>query len=164
MGFKTIQLKVPTDYSAEYLRNVIGKQLSLKDFSFQIEKQSLDARKKNDIHWLIGLLVFSEEIEGDDFVAPDALEIPAKKRTEKVVVVGSGPAGFFAAHVLQLAGFHVTIIERGSEVEQRSRAIEDLETKGEFNGQNNYAFGEGGAGTQDRSTSPGNETSFFRNM
>ena len=82
-----------------------------------------------------------------NYVAPEALEIPFKKRTEKVVVVGSGPAGFFAAHVLQLAGFQVTIIERGSKVEQRSRAIELLESKGEFNGQNNYAFGEGGAGT-----------------
>jgi len=147
MGYKSIQIKVPTKYTEEELRSVIGKQLGLKDFSFQIEKKSLDARKKNDIHWLMGLLVSSEEIEGDDFVAPETLEIPFKKRTEKVVVVGSGPAGFFAAHVLQLAGFQVTIFERGSEVEQRSRAIEVLESKGKFNGQNNYAFGEGGAGT-----------------
>ena len=147
MGYKTIQIKVPTDYSEELLRNAIGKQLSLKDFSFQIEKQSLDARKKNDIHWLLGLVVSSEKIEGDDFVAPEPLNIPFKKRTEKVVVVGSGPSGFFAAHVLQLAGFQVTIFERGSKVEQRSRAIELLESNGEFNNQNNYTFGEGGAGT-----------------
>jgi len=147
MGYKTIQIKVPTDYSEELLRNAIGKQLRLKDFSFQIEKQSLDARKKNDIHWLLGLVVSSEKIEGDDFVAPEPLKIPFKKRTEKVVVVGSGPSGFFAAHVLQLAGFQVTIFERGSKVEQRSRAIELLESNGEFNNQNNYTFGEGGAGT-----------------
>lgn len=147
MGNKTIQIKVPTDYSEELLRNAIGKQLRLKDFSFQIEKQSLDARKKNDIHWLLGLVVSSEKIEGDDFVAPEPLKIPFKKRTEKVVVVGSGPSGFFAAHVLQLAGFQVTIFERGSKVEQRSRAIELLESNGEFNNQNNYTFGEGGAGT-----------------
>ncbi len=147
MGAKTIQLKVPTDYSEEQLRNAIEKQLGLKDFSFQIEKKSLDARKKNDTHWLLGLVVSSEKIEGEDFVAPEPLEIPFKKRSEKVVVVGSGPAGFFAAHVLQLAGFQVTIIERGSKVEQRSRAISLLESKGEFNSQNNYAFGEGGAGT-----------------
>ncbi len=147
MGYKTIQIKVPTDYSEEHLRKVIGKQLGLKDFSFQTEKKSLDARKKNDTHWLLGVLVSSQELEGDDFVAPEPLEIPVKKRKEKVVVIGSGPAGFFAAHVLQLAGFQVTIIERGSEVAQRTRAIELLENKGEFNDQNNYAFGEGGAGT-----------------
>ena len=147
MGYKNIQVKVPTDYSDEQLRSVIGKQLGLKDFSFQIEKKSLDARKKNDTHWLMGVVVSSGEIEGDEYAAPPSLEIPTKKRSEKVVVVGSGPAGFFAAHVLQLAGFQVTIMERGAEVEKRSRAIDQLESKGEFNDQSNYAFGEGGAGT-----------------
>ncbi len=147
MGYKSIQIKVPTDYSEEELRNVIEKELKLKDFSYQIEKKSLDARKKNDIHCILGLLVSSEEIEGDDFAAPQSLEIPYKKRSKKVVVIGSGPAGFFAAHVLQLAGFKVTILERGSEVDRRSRAIELFENSGSFNDQNNYAFGEGGAGT-----------------
>ena len=147
MGYKTLQIKVPTDYSEEQLRNAVEKQLGLKDFSFQIEKKSLDARKENDIHWLLGLIVFSAEIQGDEFAAQESLNIPFKKRSEKVVVIGSGPAGFFAAHVLLLAGFQVTIIERGSKVEQRSSAIGLLESKGEFNAQNNYAFGEGGAGT-----------------
>ena len=147
MGCKTIQIKVPTDYSEELLRSAIGKQLKLNEFSFQIEKKSLDARKKNDIHWLLGLVVSSEKIEADDFVAPEPLKIAYKKRNGKVVVIGSGPSGFFAAHVLQLAGFNVTILERGSEVEQRSLAIENFESKGKFNDRNNYAFGEGGAGT-----------------
>ncbi len=147
MGYKKIQVKVPTDYSEDELRSVIGGQLALKEFSFQIEKKSLDARKKNDTHWLLGVMVSSAALEGDEFVASPALEIPKKKRSEKVVVIGSGPAGFFAAHVLQLAGFQVTILERGSEVMQRSQAIDLLERKGEFDDQNNYAFGEGGAGT-----------------
>jgi len=147
MGYKIIQIKVSTDYSQDQIRHAIGKQLGFKDFTFQIEKKSLDARKKNDIHCLLGVMVSSELIEGENFVAPGALEIPFKKRSEKVVVVGSGPAGFFAAYVLQLAGFQVTIIERGSEVEHRSRAIGIFESKEEFSEQNNYAFGEGGAGT-----------------
>lgn len=147
MGYKTIQIKVPTDYSEDQLRSAIGKQVGLKEFSFQIEKKSLDARKKNDTHWLLGILVLSGEIEGEEFTAPPSLEIPTKKRTEKVVVIGSGPAGFFAGHVLQIAGFHVTIIERGADVEKRSRAIDQLEKKGEFSDKSNYAFGEGGAGT-----------------
>ncbi len=147
MGFKHIQIKVPTGYSEEELRAALGKQLGIKDFSFQIEKKSLDARKKNDTHWLLGILVLSAELSGENYVAPEALDITHKKRSEKVVVIGSGPAGFFAAHVLQLAGFQVTIIERGAEVDQRSRAIDLLESKGVFNEQSNYAFGEGGAGT-----------------
>jgi len=147
MGNKTIQIKVPSDYSNEQLRSAVGKHVGLRDFSFQIEKKSLDARKKNDIHWLLGLVVSSENIEGDEKAAPEPMEIPYLKRREKVVVVGSGPAGFFAAHVLQGAGFQVSILERGAKVEQRTRDIELLDSKGEFKAQSNYAFGEGGAGT-----------------
>ena len=168
---KPLQIKVPTDYSEEQLRDAIGKQLGLTDFSYQIEKKSLDARKKNDIHFLVGLVVSSEKIEGDDFVAPESLEIPFKKRTEKVVVVGSGPAGFFAAHVLQLSGFHVTILERGSEVDQRSRAIELFESKGNLTTRIITHLGrevpgpfQMGSLPRDQSTSPGNATSFFQNM
>ncbi len=147
MGFKHIQIKVPTGYSEEELRAALGKQLGIKDFSFQIEKKSLDARKKNDTHWLLGVLVIADALGDEDYIAPDPLDITHKKRSEKVVVIGSGPAGFFAAHVLQLAGFQVTIIERGAEVDKRSMAIDLLESKGVFNEQSNYAFGEGGAGT-----------------
>lgn len=147
MAYKSIQIKIPTDYSEDQLREIIAKQLGLKEFSFQIEKKSLDARKKNDIHWLMGLVVSSEKIEGDEFKTAEPLKIPYRKRSEKVIIAGSGPSGFFAAHVLQLAGFQVTIIERGSRVEQRSESIDLLEGKGEFDARNNYAFGEGGAGT-----------------
>ena len=147
MGYKSLQIKLPTDYSRTNIKNAIRQQLGFKGFTFQIEKKSLDARKKNNIHWQVSLVVSSDQIQGDPFVAPLPLEIPHKKRAETVVVAGSGPAGFFAGHVLQLAGYHVTILERGSAVEQRSKAIDELESKGEFAAQNNYAFGEGGAGT-----------------
>lgn len=147
MGYKQLQIKVPTDYTKESLKSALGNQLGLKDFSFQIEKKSLDARKKNDTHWLLSVLVVSDNLDGTDFRAAQSLEIIYKKRSDKVLVVGSGPAGFFAAHVLQMAGYRVTIIERGSEVEQRTRDIALLESSGEFKDQSNYAFGEGGAGT-----------------
>lgn len=147
MGYKTLQIKLKTDYSDDDIRQAIGKQFGSKDFSYQVEKKSLDARKKSNIHWQLSVVVFSNQIKGEDFVAPEPLFIPFKTRTEKIIVVGSGPAGIFAALVLQSAGYHVTIIERGSQVEQRSVAINCLQNKGEFAPQNNFAFGEGGAGT-----------------
>ncbi|MFA5419056.1 MAG: FAD-dependent oxidoreductase, partial [Bacteroidales bacterium] len=147
MGYKSLQIKLPTLYRDEDIKKAIRKQLGAMDFSFEIEKKSLDARKKNDIHWQINLIVSSDQIKGEAYVAQKPLSIPYKRRNEKVIVIGSGPAGFFSAHVLQLAGFQVTIIERGSEVEHRTKAIHLLESNGEFAAQNNYAFGEGGAGT-----------------
>ncbi len=147
MGYKRIQLELPTGYSEEELRKAIQKVAGTDDFRYEVEKKSLDARKMTNIHWLTGLIVSSEKFKGEAYVQPAPMHIPNKKRSGKAVVTGSGPAGFFAACVLQLAGFDVSILERGSEVEQRSKAISDLEKKGVFSPQNNYAFGEGGAGT-----------------
>ncbi len=147
MGYEKIQIKIQTDYTDDDIRFSIFKQLGFKDFSFQIEKKSLDARKKSDPHWLLSLIVSSDQIQSDTYVAPGTFEIPYKKRLEKVIVIGSGPAGFFSAHILQKAGFHVTMIERGAEVKKRTKAIKQLENRGEFSLQNNYSFGEGGAGT-----------------
>lgn len=64
-----------------------------------------------------------------------------------MVVTGSGPAGFFAAYVLQMAGYETVLIERGSEVDKRAKAIHRFEKEGSFDPLGNYAFGEGGAGT-----------------
>ncbi|MFW5773103.1 MAG: FAD-dependent protein [Tangfeifania sp.] len=147
MGFKTLSLKLPTDFTPEQLREKIGRQLRIRDFSFQIEHKSLDARKKSNIFWQVKVVVNSPEIKEGDAPEDENLEIPFRKRREQVVVTGSGPAGFFAALVLQKAGFEVTIIERGSDVGKRAKSISAFEKTGKFDAQNNYAFGEGGAGT-----------------
>jgi len=147
MGYKKLQLKLPTSYTDDYIKQMIRKRFHLNEFSFHIEKKSLDARKKNDIHWLINLVVFSPAFSGEQYPSPPPLDIPYKQREESVVVVGSGPAGFFSAHILQKAGFSVTIVERGSEIKKRTLSIQTLEKDGEFSPTNNYAFGEGGAGT-----------------
>ena len=147
MGTKVFQLKLPTAYTHQQLEKHIRAKLGTDDYTFQLEKKSLDARNKKKIHWQLSVIVSSNAIQGDEFTAPPSLQIPYRKRNEKVVVVGSGPAGFFSAMVFQRAGFHVTILERGSEVITRSQAIENLERNGIFSPSNNYAFGEGGAGT-----------------
>jgi uncharacterized protein len=147
MGFKTISLKLPTDFTTELLRSKISKELRITEFTFQIENKSLDARNKSNIFWLVQVVVTSSEIKGGEVINPDSLDIPYKKRNEQVVVIGSGPAGFFAAFVLQKAGFNVTLIERGSEIDKRGKSITIFEKTGIFDPKNNYAFGEGGAGT-----------------
>ncbi len=147
MGYKEVTVKLPTDYTEATLREKVKRELGVKDFTCHIEHKSLDARKKTNIHWLVKVLVVSEELKGGMAPVFAELEIPYQKRKARVHVVGSGPAGFFCALVLQKAGFNTTLIERGSEVEKRGRSISQFEQKGIFDPLNNYAFGEGGAGT-----------------
>ncbi len=147
MGYTEVSLKLPTNYDETHLLAGIASKLGIRDFSYRIENKSLDARKKSDIHWLVRVSVVSEEIEGPERPAWPSLNIVYRKRTDKALVVGSGPAGFFSAFVLQKAGINTTIIERGSDVSKRARAIKAFEKTGAFDPLGNYAFGEGGAGT-----------------
>jgi len=147
MGFRILELKLPPGFHEDALQSQIGKMLQIRQFSYQIISQSLDARKKTNIHWLIQVGVSSDELPDQTRWLPDRLEIPYKKRNKRVFIAGSGPAGFFAAFVLQKAGFETTIIERGAEVTKRSLLLKHFEKTGEFSPIANYSFGEGGAGT-----------------
>jgi uncharacterized FAD-dependent dehydrogenase len=147
MGFKIIEIKAPTGYSDGELRQRISKELRLTEFTWQIENKSLDARKKNSIHWLLRIAVHSKSLKGPDEEQMEPLDIPYKARNKRVIITGSGPAGFFAALVLQKAGFDTILLERGADVAKRAQGILSFEKNGQFNPVANYAFGEGGAGT-----------------
>ncbi len=146
MGYRELEFALPTDYTADQLAHKIRKTAGTADFSYSIIRKSLDARKKNNILWRIRVLAKADCFKGA-LTGDRSLEIPRCRREESVLVAGSGPAGFFAAYVLLLAGFKVSLIERGLDVDARSSGIDAFEAGGDFNPKANYAFGEGGAGT-----------------
>lgn len=112
-------------------------------------KVSLDARGKRPKR------VYTVELwrSGED-VPPDRLpERPAAKRPRKLVVgeapvvVGTGPAGLWAAIRFVDLGQPVILLERGGALETRNRAVVGLRRHGELDPESNLCFGEGGAGT-----------------
>ncbi len=67
--------------------------------------------------------------------------------TKSVIIIGSGPAGIFAALMLLEKGIKPIILERGKDVRARRRDLAILNKEGIVNPESNYCFGEGGAGT-----------------
>ena len=113
------------------------------DFSqFRILKKSVDARGKKTPHWVMTIEVFGpgEEPPEADF----ALD-PISTR-HRPIIIGSGPAGLFAALRLAERGVPCLIFERGSACEKRILAINRFWRYNEMNPEDNVCFGEGGAG------------------
>jgi uncharacterized protein len=135
--------------------------LKIKDITgYNILKKSIDARGK--IVWInVTLNAFINE----PYIERCAPEFKFKDVTssqKKVVIIGAGPAGLFAALQLLEFGIKPVIIERGKDVKERRRDLALLNKKGIINPESNYCFGEGGAGTYSdgklytRSTKRGN--------
>jgi uncharacterized protein len=85
-----------------------------------------------------------------DLPPPARLELEDYERSWRgrtVAVVGAGPAGLFAAHVLALHGVRVELLERGPDLRERGRAVARFVRSREIDPERNLLFGEGGAGT-----------------
>lgn len=112
---------------------------------FHIYKKSIDARGK--IIW-VNLTVnafidepfYKRKIQLFDFKNVGRSE-------KKVIIVGAGPAGLFAALQLIELGIKPILLERGKDVRARRRDLAVLNKEGIVNPDSNYCFGEGGAGT-----------------
>lgn len=150
MSYREFELTMPTGYTEDDLRQALAKLTGLRDFSYHILLKSLDARRKDRIVWRFRCAVNSAELQVEAGSRPEAkapLVFADSGRGRRVLVVGTGPAGIFSALYLARCGFAVQVVERGSTVEQRRKALQDFEQGAAFPTANNYAFGEGGAGT-----------------
>ena len=123
-----------------------------------LARQSIDARKKSDVHYVCTVDV-SVADEGrimarcrDKNVSlhqSAPYVFPTVRRTSSLppVVVGMGPAGLFAALFLARNGLAPIVLERGRPVEERTADVERFWSTGVLDPASNVQFGEGGAGT-----------------
>lgn len=152
------------DKKAELVR-YISKLFNLNPSdikAFKIIKESLDARKKPEIYYIYNV-AFSLDKKKEaaltrlkkkgqiqiDYYEETNYEFPViqKSEFERPLVVGSGPAGLFAAYMLAEKGFRPILIERGSAMKERKEYVESFYKTGKLDKSSNIQFGEGGAGT-----------------
>ncbi len=158
MPFKLSNLTLPVEEPEEAVGSAIAKQLGVpaSDLGrWKIIRKSLDARQRSNLQY-----VYTTSVELPEGVAakrkenlapytPDTFYDPPPGRepmSERPVVIGSGPAGLLAAYYLAKKGYRPLVIERGKPVKERVPALRDFDAGGEFDRENNYLFGEGGAG------------------
>ena len=111
---------------------------------WKIIRRSIDARGSQVVYQLRIDLYFDEKHESEAAIldrlkdVSDALE---------VIIVGAGPAGYFAALELIELGLRPIVLDRGKPVRERRRDLRAIQQFGTVDPHSNYCFGEGGAGT-----------------
>ena len=143
----TLRLSPEKSSNTEIIREEISNFLGLNSeeiTDFLIEKRSIDARQKKILY----NLKIKVGLEGE-FVTTeqDTPKTTDCSNSESVIIVGSGPAGLFAALRLIENGLKPIIIERGKNVRDRRRDLVEITRNHKVNEDSNYCFGEGGAGT-----------------
>lgn len=110
---------------------------------YRILKQSVDARRRHEPHFVYTIEVAekNENLHREEF----KFEKINYKGT-RPVIIGSGPAGLFAALRLVERGIPCVLFERGSESAERIKGINQYWRYGKLDPRNNVCFGEGGAG------------------
>lgn len=133
---------VPTE--AEF-RQAAARALGVKAervSDVQVLRRSLDARKEIVYRYRLQAVAQGETLEH--------WQLPAYRdvrQAEPVIIVGSGPAGMFAALHLLMEGRRPVILERGKDVHGRKVDVAALNRQQQVHPDSNYCFGEGGAGT-----------------
>jgi uncharacterized FAD-dependent dehydrogenase len=160
-------LRLPLDHDAGALRTAIVARLRIRDSelrAFTVHKKSWDARKKSAIAWIYS--VDCQVGDEEKLLARNAKDARVSRTPDmryrfvghapesffagdrpRPVVVGFGPCGIFAALVLAQMGLRPIVLERGTEVRQRTQDTWDLWRRGVLHAESNVQFGEGGAGT-----------------
>lgn len=134
-------------FDAARFQDVLYEKLRLKkdgDLWVKPVKRSIDARgRKVVVRILCELVPASERAQLFRYTK----NFPTVDPTRRVIIIGSGPAGLFAALRLLEAGIKPVILERGADVRARRRDLAAIHKHHVVNPDSNYCFGEGGAGT-----------------
>ncbi len=174
-------IKLPTDHREGAIIKEMVRILCLDkiypgnsypDFSYEVLRKSIDARKKPDIFFVYTVLLLipdEDEQRIVKYLRSNRTKPQVKRNIDRIitdpiitytipecgdnvlhdrpVVVGAGPAGLFCALALARRGFRPVVIERGENVDDRSRRVNDFWEGGKLLPDSNVSFGEGGAGT-----------------
>lgn len=156
------QLKLPVSHTEEELIQKIAKMLGIRPqavLEYRIRKQSVDARRKKQVSYVYTADVKvqkeaavlkkakSSQISSAGDISYEFSVSGTEALAHPPVIIGSGPAGLFCGWLLARHGYEPIILERGRQMEARTKDVELFWQENRLQPESNVQFGEGGAGT-----------------
>jgi uncharacterized protein len=142
----TVEIKVVPErkddiaFHLELIKSKTNNQ-KLKIEDIHLKRRNVDARAKQVYYVLI------YEIGTKTNLEKHKANYKQTEDNQRVIIIGAGPAGYFAALELIEHGIKPIILERGKDVQARRKDLRNIQQFGIVNPHSNYCFGEGGAGT-----------------
>lgn len=162
MKIRVRDIRLPLDHTGKELKQSAARKIGLENkeiVSYELVKKAVDARRRS-VHftYTVDLTVDDKvDLKRIDDTSPaisiledheiKVLQPGEKPLPHSPLIVGAGPAGLFCALYLAQYGYKPVIIERGQDVDQRVKTVDQFRQNGVLNPESNTQFGEGGAGT-----------------
>ncbi len=145
---KNIEIRLTPDRleDQEYIQQLIRKEARLpkdKPVHYDIVRRSIDSRGRRP-KYVMRVVIYDDAQEKAESIQISYDRVGGGQR---VLIVGAGPAGYFAALRLIELGIQPIVIDRGKDVQARRRDLRAIQQHHTVNPNSNYCFGEGGAGT-----------------
>jgi len=146
---KTVEVKIRPEnlHNEAILKQKLARKSGFRQqeiTDFKVVRRSIDARGSQPFYLLRTDVFKGEEQTGEPAILATFKNV---SEAEEVIIVGAGPAGYFAALELIELGLKPIVFDRGKDVRARRRDLRAIQQFGEVNPHSNYCFGEGGAGT-----------------
>ena len=155
---RQIKVSVKNDNIDKLYSELVRKlKINVNDIvNVKFVKKSIDARHKDNVCFVYEVDVDVKDISRIKFDNDVSMSVSNKysyslsgslSLNNRPIIVGSGPCGLFCAYELAKEGYRPIVIERGEDMDNRVKTVNDFWNNGKFNSNSNVQFGEGGAGT-----------------
>lgn len=146
---QNVEIKVFPDkiQDQDYIHALVRRAIKQKTATIQdliLVKKSIDARGRRPFFLLRYDVYLDEKYKA---ATPITSKYDDVKNSPRVIIIGAGPAGYFAALECIELGLKPIVLDRGKDVRERRRDLKAIQQYGVVSEDSNYCFGEGGAGT-----------------